>query len=66
MMEDNIAESSATLSQMARKVQGACVVAMERLQRQRGQHVGGHFRHKREASTVIIIKVKLLHLILII
>lgn len=76
MMEDNIAGSSATLSKMAKKVREACVVAMERLKRRRGQQIGGrrqcvvidesHFRHKRKASTVIIVKVKSLHLVLII
>lgn len=65
MMEDDIAGSSATLSKMAKKVREACVVAMDRLRRRRGQQIGGrrqfividesHFRHKRKARIIIII-----------
>ncbi|KAI2645979.1 hypothetical protein H4Q32_025342 [Labeo rohita] len=41
MIEDDIAGSSATLSMMAKKVREACVVAMDKLRRRRGQHIGG-------------------------
>ena len=62
MIADDIAGSTATLSKMAKKVREACVVAMEKRRRRRGQRIGGHrqfivideshFRHKRKASII--------------
>ncbi|XP_057183220.1 uncharacterized protein LOC130549896 isoform X1 [Triplophysa rosa] len=60
MIHDGIAGSSATLTNMAKKVRDVCVTAMERLRRRKGQRLGGqrefvvidesHFRHKRKSE----------------
>ncbi|XP_063077083.1 uncharacterized protein LOC134467092 [Engraulis encrasicolus] len=58
MMQDEIAQSSTTLSKMNKKLRDSCVSAMDRFRHRTGQRIGGrrefvaidesHFRHKRK------------------
>ena len=66
LISDDIAGSSRTLSKMSKTMREVCKRAMKKLQRRKGQRIGGrryfvaidesHFRHKRKVITLVLSK----------